>query len=343
MAFEQHAALFPVIRMPVFDQRMSRVLVTGASGFVGSALAAELTKWSIPLRLCSRSSVMSIESVDFVRIDTVSGDTDWSEALLGINTIIHLAARVHVMHDTAADPLTAFREVNLHGTFNLALQAAAAGVRRFVYVSSIKVNGECTDEKPFAESDVPMPQDPYGISKWEAEQAIHAISRETGMEIVIIRPPLVYGPGVKANFYQLLDMVNKSLPLPLGSINNRRSMIYVENLVDALILCATHPAAAGQTYLVSDDAAISTPELVRVLASAMQRPCRVFPFPFPIMQLCAGLLGKSSVLDRLTQSLEVDSSKIRRELGWELPYTMQQGLQATAEWFARSKNTKKAD
>lgn len=314
-----------------------KYLLTGASGFVGRALVERLKlHGDIVVEVGRRQSTSSTGC--FYQVNDISADTDFAEAFDGCDAVIHLAARVHVMQDRAADPLAAFQAVNLYGTVNLARQAAAVGVRRFVYVSSIKVNGECTTDKPFTEADVPAPRDPYAVSKWQAEQALQQIGRETGMEIVIVRPPLVYGPGVKANFHSLLKLVSKSLPLPLGSIHNRRSMVFVDNLVDALVLCATHPAAAGQTYLVSDGEDVSTPQLVRVIASAMRRPDRVFPFSLSLMRLAAIMLGRSSALDRLTQSLEVDSSKIRRELDWRPPYSMQQGLQITADWFLQTIN-----
>lgn len=315
---------------------MSRIIITGATGFVGTRLARGLAEAGYDVVEVGRKA--SSAAATFSCVDSISATVDYSNALLSCDVVMHLAARVHVMRDDVEDPLAAFRAVNLHGTVNLARQAAAAGVKRFVYVSSIKVNGECTDNEPFTESDDPNPQDPYGISKWEAEQALGKIGRETGMEIVIVRPPLVYGPGVKANFYSLLKLVSKALPLPLGSIHNRRSMIYVGNLVDALIACATHPAAAGQTYLVSDGEAVSTPQLVKEIATAMQRPERVFPFPLSAMRFVARMTGRSSAVDRLTQSLEIDSSKIRNELGWHPPYTRQQGLQVTADWFLQSYN-----
>lgn len=305
---------------------------------MGSALTAELSGRNILFRPCSRSADVSVDSV---RIDKVNADTNWSKALIDVDTIIHLAARVHVMHEYVTDPLSEFLEVNLHGTTNLARQAAKAGVKRFVYVSSIKVNGEFTDGTPFTEDNKPHPQDPYGVSKWEAEQALKKISAETGIEVVIVRPPLVYGPGVKANFYNLLKIVYKALPLPLGTINNRRSMIYVGNLVDALIVCATHPQAAGKTYLVSDGEDISTPRLINQLARALSRPCRIFSVPLSWMRFFARLIGKSAVLDRLTQSLVVDSSLIRRELQWEPPYSLQQGLQETAEWYISTQQDNK--
>jgi nucleoside-diphosphate-sugar epimerase len=317
---------------------MTRFLVTGSNGFVGRTLCQSLIERGYHVRAAVRAASTAPVGVEACIIHDIGPDTDWSDALESIDIILHLAARVHMMHENATDPLVAFQAVNLHGTLNLARQAAEAGVRRFVYVSSIKVNGECTAEKPFTEADASAPSDPYGVSKWQAEQALHEIGRETGMEIVIVRPPLVYGPGVKANFYSLMKLVSKRLPLPLGSIRNRRSMIYVENLADALMLCATHPAAAGQTYLVSDGEAVSTPQLVKEIATAMQRPERVFPFPLSAMRFVARMTGRSSAVDRLTQSLEIDSSKIRNELGWHPPYTRQQGLQVTADWFLQSNN-----
>lgn len=300
---------------------------------MGIGLSRLLVERGFPIVVAIRDTVEQNEARAVACISSISASTDWSQALLHIQTVIHLAARVHVMNDKATDSLAAFREVNLHGTINLARQAATAGVKRFVYVSSIKVNGEYTTENPFSEADEAQPQDPYGISKWEAEQALWEVSDETGMEVVIVRPPLVYGPGVKANFYNLLRIVYKALPLPLGSINNHRSMIYVENLVDALITCATHSQAAGKTYLVSDGKDISTPGLINQLAKAMSRPCRMFSVPLSWMRFFARLTGKSAVLDRLTQSLVIDSSRIRRELQWVPPYSLDEGLQATADWY----------
>lgn len=311
------------------------VLVTGASGFVGKYLCHELEKYGHTVRPVYRRNITIEHLRTGALVEDVDSKTNWSEALKGIDVVIHLAARVHVMHDDAVGSLDEFLKVNLHGTANLAKQAAASGVKRFVYVSSVKVNGEFTGARPFSGSDQPGPQDAYGISKWQAEQALHNISRETGMEVVIIRPPLVYGPGVKANFAKLLGTVNRGVPLPFTRIENSRSLIYVENLVDALIACATHPAAAGQTYLVSDGENVSTPQLIRLLAEALHRPNRTFPVPLTLMHAAARLIGKSAAIDRLTQSLEVDSSKIRNELSWKPPYTMTQGLQVTADWYCQ--------
>ncbi|MDZ4099880.1 MAG: SDR family oxidoreductase [Methylophilaceae bacterium] len=320
---------------------LNKILITGANGFVGSVLNKVLAQRQFYVVPTQRSAVVvGLLESSAMAVGDINETTDWANVLKGVDVVIHLAARVHVMHEKAANPLTAFQEVNLHGTINLARQAATSGVKRFVYVSSIKVNGEYTDAKPFTELDDPSPQDPYGISKWQAEQGLHAIGRETGMEIVIIRPPLVYGPGVKANFYNLLNIVSKALPLPLGSIKNSRSMIYVENLVDALILASTHPKAAGQTYLVSDGVDVSTPKLISMIAAAMKKPNRVFAFPVSLMRLAAKCIGKSLVIDRLSQSLVVDSSKIRNELGWRPPYTMEHGIHETVDWFLQSKDSK---
>ncbi len=313
------------------------VFTTGANGFVGRALCEKmLTKgWQVRGTVRSaRGKVIIPAGVEAVQIQSIGPNTDWSKALADVDTVVHLAARVHVMNDTAVDPLAAFREVNVAGTERLARMAAANGVKRFVFLSSVKVNGEGRNS-PYAEHDVPAPQDFYGVSKWEAEQVLNKILEETGLEIVIIRLPLVYGPGVKANFLRMVDVVNRGFPLPLASINNRRSLIYLGNLVDAIAACVTHPKAAGQTYLVSDGEDVSTPELIRRVADALGKTARLFPFPPALMKIAGRLTGKSDAVDRLLGSLVVDSSKIRRELGWKPPYTMEEGLKETGEWFKR--------
>ena len=308
--------------------QLRRILVTGANGFVGWPLCVELVRREWQVSAAVRSANQSLhESVIVGQIDE---QTDWTEALRGRDVVIHLAARVHVMHDVSADPLEEFRRVNVAGTERLARAAAESGVKRLVYVSSIKVNGEATQgDKKFSEYDTPDPQDPYGISKWEAEQALHRVASETGLEVVIVRPPLVYGAGVKGNFAQMLKVLGKGIPLPLASLENRRSLIYVGNLVDALIRCATHPDATGQTYLVSDGEDVSTSELLRQLAAAMKRPARLFYCPQMLLKLAGQLTGRAEQVDRLLGSLSVESGKIRRELEWVPPYTLQQGLQAS--------------
>jgi len=309
------------------------MLVTGANGFVGRALCAELRNRGYRVRAALRSGAnFDISGCDIAKIQDIATDTDWADALHGVETVIHLAARVHVMCDDAANPLEEFRKTNVAGTEHLARVAATNGVKRLVYVSSIKVNGESTQSNErFTESYLPSPQDPYGISKWEAEQALHRVAAETGLEIVIVRPPLVYGSNVKGNFAQMLKVLAKGIPLPLASVNNLRSLIYVGNLVDALILCATHSAAAGQTYLVSDGEDISTPDLLLSLSVAMGRSARLLPCPSALLRLGGGVFGKSEQVERLLGSLCVDSSKICRELNWTPPFSLQQGLRATAE------------
>ena len=311
-----------------------KILVTGANGFVGRALCVEAVVRGMQVRGGVRHQCDLPTGVERFIVGEINENTNWQGALNGCDVVVHLAARVHVMRESAKNPLEEFRRVNVQGTEHLARSAVASGVKRFVYVSSIKVNGEETlGGKSYAERDMPMPQDAYGISKWEAEQALHRVAEETGLEVVIVRPPLVYGAGVKGNFAQLLSVLARGIPLPLASIKNHRDLIYVGNLVDALVACATHSNAAGQTYLVSDGEGVSTPDLIRNLANALGKSNVVFPFPISVMRFCAGLFDKSSALDRLTQSLQVDSSKISKELGWQPPYTMQQGLRATADWY----------
>ena len=315
------------------------LLVTGANGFVGRALCVEAVARGMQVHGSVRDNGDFPVGVECVVVGEIDDNTNWQCALNGCDVVVHLAARVHVMRESAKNPLEAFRRVNVTGTEHLARSAAASGVKRFVFVSSVKVNGEETlGSTSYAERDMPMPQDVYGISKWEAEQALHLVADETGLEVVIVRPPLVYGAGVKGNFAQLLSVFKRSIPLPLASIKNQRELIYVGNLVDALLACAMHPAAAGQTYLVSDGEGVSTPDLIRNLAKALGQRCFIFPFPIFMMQFLARLLGKSAAVDRLTQSLQIDGSKIRNELGWRPPFILQQGLQATADWYLQSKN-----
>jgi nucleoside-diphosphate-sugar epimerase len=315
------------------------VLVTGANGFVGRELCEELLRRRHSVRAGVRGNP-SNGGCPTVAIGDIGPDTNWTAALQGVDTVIHLAARVHVMNDDASDPLAEFRRTNTAGTEHLARCAAAAGVKRLVYVSSIKVNGEETSgDRRYTELDVPQPQDPYGLSKWEAEQTLHEVARGNGLEIVIVRPPLVYGPAVKGNFIQMMRVVARGVPLPFATLQNQRDLLYVGNLADALIACATHPAAAGQTYLLCDGEPVSTAQLLRNLAQALAVPSRLFPFPPSVLKLAGKLSGRSAQLDRLLGSLKVDSGKIRRELNWTPPFTLQQGLQATADWYR--KNTRR--
>ncbi|MES1981387.1 MAG: SDR family oxidoreductase [Pseudomonadota bacterium] len=309
------------------------MLVTGANGFVGQALCAEAVRRGLQVRGATRSDCRLPAGAEAAIVGAVDGETDWSSVLDGVDVVIHLAARVHVMHDESADPLHEFQRVNTLGTEHLAHCAAANGVRRLVYVSSVKVNGEQTVGNKFSERDHPMPVDPYGVSKWQAEQALHRVAAETGLQVVILRPPLVYGPGVKGNFIQMLSVVAKRVPLPFASINNRRDLIYLGNLVDALIVSAEHAAAAGQTYLVCDGVEISTPALLRQLAAGLGVPSRLLPCPAWLLQFAGKCTGKSEQVERLLGSLQVDSGKIRRDLNWVPPHTLRLGLQSTAEWY----------
>lgn len=309
------------------------VLVTGVSGFVGQALSQEMLRRGMTVRGAVRKPCQLPFGVESAMVGTIDGNTDWKEALCGVEVVIHLAARVHVLEDLSAAPLVEYLKTNLQGTANLAQQAARARVKRLVYVSSIKVNGEATQDQPFSDQTAANPQDIYAISKWEAEQALHKISAETGMEVVILRPPLVYGPGVKANFMRLLTWVDNRLPLPLASVDNLRSMIYLGNLVDALCVCVDHPAAAGKTYLVSDGKDVSTPDLIRVIADAMGKPVRLFPFSQVLIRILAGLVGKAADANRLLGSLRIDSSRICLELGWAPPYSLEEGIRHTVDWF----------
>lgn len=303
-----------------------KALVTGATGFIGNALCKHLAAHGHQVIRAVRRDATLSDDILFSQID---GATDWAEALTGCDVVVHLAARVHVMNDTAQDPRALYQATNTDATLNLARQAAqTAGVKRFVYVSSIKVNGEGRDT-PYRETDAAAPEDAYAISKWEAEQGLARIAADSGLEIVILRPPLVYGPGVKANFQQLLRMVERGWPLPLGAIHNRRSFLYLGNFVDAIRLCIEHPAAAGQTFLLDDGQTVSMPELIRAISHAMGRPARLLAIPVKVLELAGALLGKRAAVARLTGSLFVDSSLIRSRLGWTPPFSMEAGLAAT--------------
>lgn len=313
------------------------MLVTGAAGFVGQALVAALQAQHRDVRRVLRRPAAGNQHNDFI-IGDIRTDTDWRTALQGITCAVHLAARTHVLDERSADALNAYRQINVEATRNLAQQAAAAGVRRFVFLSSIKVNGENTAGQPFTRDDTPQPLDAYGISKCEAEDALRQIGADTGMEIVILRPPLVYGPGVKGNFLRLLRAVARGTPLPLGSINNRRSLVYVGNLVDAIIPCMDAPAAAGKTYLVSDGEDVSTPALIRKLAAALGTSPWLLPCPPALLRFGGTLLGKGATAMRLTGSLAVDGTPLRQELAWQPRFSLDQGLNATAQWYHQGQN-----
>jgi len=309
------------------------VLVTGANGFVGRALCSILLLNGEQVRGTVREVNSLPEGVAAVKIKSLCIDTDWNSALKGVDVVVHLAARVHVMEEKDADPLGAFREVNVAGTERLARMSAVAGVRRFIFLSSIGVNGSVTHQLPFSEKDDPHPHNHYSLSKLEAEQVLHRIASESGMELVVIRSPLVYGPGNPGNILRLLTLADKGWPLPLASVNNSRSLIYLGNLVDAIMTCITHPDAAGETFLVSDGQDISTSDLLRLLASAMGKKPRLIPFPVTLLKVIGRLLGKSDEIERLTGSLLIDSSNIRSVLGWKPPFSMEVGIRETIKWY----------
>nr|HIL76221.1 SDR family oxidoreductase [Rhodospirillales bacterium] len=316
---------------------MSKVLVTGASGFVGSSLLGGLQGLNYELVATSRKPLHYTAGIREVLVNAIDAKTDWADALLGCDIVIHCAARVHIMNDDVSDSLSAFREVNAAGALELARQAADAGVKRFVFLSSIKVNGELTEGEPFAPEDKFIPTDPYGLSKYEAEQGLLALAKETGMEVVIIRPPLVYGPGVRANFASMMKWVNKGVPLPLGAVHNQRSLVALDNLVSFIIHCIDHPKAANKVFLISDGEDVSTTELLKKVAKAFDKRAFLLPIPVSWMTFAAKLIGNADVASRLFGSLQVDSSKARELLGWEPVITMDEQLKKTAEAYLNEK------
>lgn len=317
------------------------VLVTGASGFVGLRLCARLADAGHRVKAAVRSESAALAAlapgVSVVRVGDIGAETDWQAALDGVDMVAHLAARAHVMHDDAPDPLAAYRRVNVAGSERLARAAAAAGVSRLIYLSSIKVNGEATFNAPFSESDAPAPLDAYGRSKWEAEQALSRIAAETGLGLTVLRPPLIYGPGVKGNVARLLSWIDRGLPLPFASVVNRRSLIYLENLIDAILAVMLHPEP-GKTYLLSDAYDLSTPQLIRALARGLDKAPRLLPVPPSLLRLAGACTGQSDAVGRLLGSLQIDASRIAAELGWRPAHDPEQGLILTAQAYARRAN-----
>lgn len=307
-----------------------KVFITGATGFVGLALATALLAKGYALRALVRDMSERLPGA----VEQVVGELGRPVDLAAAQVVIHAAARVHAMQDKTADPLAAFRAVNVDGTLALARQAIAAGVRRFIFVSSIKVNGEGTAPgKPYTAHDAPAPVDPYGISKLEAEQGLKALAHASGMELVIIRPVLVYGPGVKANLRSMMNWLHKGIPLPLGRVANKRSLVALDNLVDLIVTCIEHPAAANQTFLVSDGEDLSTTQLLARMGKALHRPARLVPVPVALLELGGNLLGRQAMINRLCGSLQVDISHTRETLGWAPPVCVNDALQKTAEHF----------
>jgi nucleoside-diphosphate-sugar epimerase len=367
-----------------------RALVTGATGFVGNALCSTLLAEGRSVRAAVRSetSMARAAGLDVMAVGEVGSRTDWSSALTGVDCVIHCAARAHVMHETETDALAAYREVNVAGTKSLAEQAAALGVRRLVFLSSIKVNGEqtalgapfcvsgsqrgftprhdqrragaCGDERkngngakwsmrgtaggrddPSGVNHVLGPEDPYGVSKHEAEQALWDVAARTSLEVVVVRPPLVYGPGVKGNLLRLLRWVARGVPLPIGAVRNQRSLVGLSNLLDLLIRCSGHPAAAGKTFLASDGVDLSTPELIQLMAEGMNTPVRLLPVPVAMLRTVGSLLGKGGEVDRLVGSLQVDSRYTRELLDWTPPVSVEDGVREMSRWYLTSQSAGK--
>ena len=311
-----------------------KVLVTGASGFVGSVLCGNLIARGLTTTgIVRHFPANPLPGVDYQIVSGFSKSKFWKEILSEVDAVIHCAARAHVMRDSERDPLAAYREVNVEGTRNLAEQAASCGIKRFIYISSIKVNGEETNERPFKADDIPDPEDSYGISKWEAEQVLQKIGCNSEMEIVIIRPPLVYGPEVRANFLKLMKLVKSGLPLPFGAINNSRSFVAVDNLADLILICLHHPAAINQTFLVSDGDDLSTPELLWRTAKAFGKSSRLIPIPVLLLKAAALLLGKKDFFQRLCGSLQIDIGKTRQLLGWTPKVSVDAALLKTTKHF----------
>lgn len=308
------------------------LLVTGASGFVGRALCRQAVAHGLTVRAASRSLSAFSTTMDCGAVGDIDGSTDWLNLLMGCDTVVHLAARAHVMHNARSDELAEFRKVNVEGTLNLAHQSAGAGIKRFVFISSIGVNGAETFGSPFVEQDEPAPHSPYAVSKHEAELGLKALSLQTGMEVVIIRPPLVYGPNAPGNFGSLMRCLSRGQPLPLGAVfNNLRSLVGLDNLVDLILTCVKHPKAANQTFLVSDGEDLSTTGLLQRMSKALNRPARLLPVPPGLLVFAASLLGRRTVAQSLLGSLQVDISKTCKILDWKPPVSVDEGLRRAVE------------
>jgi nucleoside-diphosphate-sugar epimerase len=310
-----------------------RVLVTGAGGFVGRAACRRMSEEGWTVRAGSRSATAEVGAQERAVVGAASSEAEWAQAVKGVDAVLHLAARAHVLKETEPDPARAYREANTAATIRAAQAAAAAGVRRFVFMSTVGVHGRPGDPTPLTENSPANPEDDYSRSKWEAEQGLIDLGRRTGMEIAILRSPLIYGPGNPGNFLRLLRWVDRGVPLPFGRVRNRRSLVGVANAADALVALVRHPAAAGGTYLVSDGEDLSTPDLVRAIGEALQRPANLIGVPPGLLRAGAWLLGRRRDAERLMGSLVVDSSKLRRELSWSPPVPLAQGLRSTADWY----------
>jgi UDP-glucose 4-epimerase len=311
---------------------MMKILVTGAAGFVGNQLCQTLSMCVGSVVAVSRTKASVDNNITIIN-KLISESTDWQHDLKGVDVVIHLAGRAHVMKDESDDPYQAYADINIHATKHLAEQAALSGVKRFIYLSSVKVNGERNEDVAFSETDSPKPEDDYGKTKCEAENVLMSIAKETGMEVVIIRPPLVYGQGVKANFKSLIRLAQLNIPLPFGNIANKRSLIYLENLIDFIMLCINHPSAANQTFLVSDDDDVSTTQLIKYIKEVSGKRPLLIPVPQSWLRFVFQLMGKSSLSDRLLGNLQVDITKAKTLLNWKPPYSVKEGIKKTVSDF----------
>ena len=307
---------------------MPKLLVTGGSGFIGKAVCENLKKNNYTINITSRSNIVTnLSGVTIYNINEIDENTNWFQALNAVSCVIHCAAKTHVMNNNKQNSLSSFRKVNVEGTLNLAKQAVACGVKRFIFISSIKVNGERTKKSSmFRYNDIPKPQDSYGISKWEAEKGLWEISKQTGLELVIVRAPLVCGPGVKGNLRSLIKLIQYRIPLPFSLIKNQRSLISIDNLVDLIIYCIEDHKISGNTFLVSDEKDISTPDLVRQIASSMGLSARLFPLPLSFLKFFGFILGKKNEIDRLIGSLQIDNSYTKKILNWTPPVSVEEGI-----------------
>ena len=309
-----------------------KALVTGATGFVGKKLCYALSEQAHEVIAVTRGHIRQSENITFVP-KVLTKDTDWVDALKEVDVVVHLAGRAHVMNDGASDPYQAYAEVNIDVTRQLATQAALSGVKRLIYLSSVKVNGERTSKVAFNEDDTPQPEDDYGKTKFEAEKVLNVIAQKTAMEVVIIRPPLIYGEGVKANFKNLIKLAQLNIPLPFGTIDNKRSLIYLENLIDFIMLCINHPSAANQTFLISDDEDVSTTQLIKYIKEASGKRPFLIPVPQCWLRFVFKLMGKPSLSDRLLGSLRVDITKAKTLLDWKPRYSVREGIEKTVSDF----------
>jgi nucleoside-diphosphate-sugar epimerase len=313
---------------------MDRILVTGANGFVGRQLCRSLSQKGFWVKAAVRQTAIApTEEMQYIPVGDIGPDTDWTEALYGVHLVVHLAGRAHIRRDSSANSMAEYERINTLGTIRLAQMAAAAHVKRFLFLSSVKVNGEETHGQPFAETDRPAPLDFYAVSKWKAEEGLLHLHRQGELSVVIIRPPLVYGPGVRANFLQLIRLVDSGLPLPLGKIQNKRSLVGLRNLIEFITVCLHDPSAAGELFLVSDQEDLSTADLVQRLAVFLGRSPYLLPIPYQFMAIMARIMGKQEAFNKLCHSLQVDVEKSRKVLHWNPPFSVNEELEHTIQWY----------